>query len=110
LNVGGLGTGQRSSSYTTKLVTDQAGGNRRTGAWVLPSTERILKIPMFYKIDKSLSAIFGDNSGAMSLAYAPAAVAYAASSPFLLATIQLSQTCDNCFLAIRATIVLMATR
>jgi formylglycine-generating enzyme len=46
----------------------------------------------------------------IALAYAPETVAYAASSPFLLATIQLSQTCDNCFLATHVTIVLMATR
>jgi hypothetical protein len=46
----------------------------------------------------------------IALAYMPEAVAYAASSRFLLATMQLSQTCDNCFLAMHATIVLMATR
>ena len=46
-----------------------------------------------------------DNSVTIALAYAPEAVAYAASSRFLLARMQLSQTCDNCFLAIRVTIV-----
>jgi hypothetical protein len=38
LSGGNLGTGENSSSYTTKLDTEQTGGNRRTGASGLPST------------------------------------------------------------------------
>ena len=45
LRVGGLGTGGTSSNNTTKLVTEQTGGNRRTGASGLPSTEKNFENP-----------------------------------------------------------------
>jgi hypothetical protein len=68
LSVGGLGTGGASSNDTTKLVTEQTGGNRRTGASGLPSTEKVLKIPVFFRTDNSLYAISSDNSVTIALA------------------------------------------